>query len=190
MKRRGFFKTLAALPAASAIEAQQPAINPTQPVQPPARAASEDLPKLPVSVPDAAAESERRFFTPAQFSAFRRLSDLLTPGAVASGASDFLDFYIGRCDSERQRVYREGLDGLNAQAQKRFSKSFADVDDMQAQALLAPLRQPWSFEEPIDPVARFLRAAKIDVRTATANSRESGTGRRFAGSGLYWYPLD
>jgi hypothetical protein len=190
MKRRGFFKTLAAVPVISELEAQQPAVNPTQPVQPPGRAASEELPKITISVPDAAADSEREFFTAPQFSAFSKLSDLLAPGAAKSGAPDFLDFYIGRCDAARQRIYRDGLDGLNAQAQKQFGKSFSEIEDAQAQSLLAPLHRPWTYEEPADPVARFLREAKIDVRMATVNSRESGAGRRFAGSGLYWYPLD
>jgi hypothetical protein len=57
--------------------------------------------------------------------------------------------------------------------------------------LLAGLRAPWSYDEPADPVARFLRAAKADVRMATTNSQLSaGAGRRMTGSGLYWYPLD
>ena len=46
-----------------------------------------------------------------------------------------------------------------------------------------------------DPLARFLVAAKQDVRTATMNSREWNTagaagGRRTGGTGLYWYPID
>jgi hypothetical protein len=137
-----------------------------------------------------------RFFTPAQFSALRRLGDLLmpagqtSPGALASGAPEFLDFLIGASPSDRQQVYRAGLDGLNAQARRQFSKAFADTDDAQAETLLAPLRQPWTYPDPTDPVARFLRAAKADMRTATINSLAASTGRRFAGSGLYWYPLD
>jgi hypothetical protein len=59
------------------------------------------------------------------------------------------------------------------------------------------LRAPWTYEPPADPLARFLQAAKADVRTATVNSREfnmagaaQGGGRRFGAQGLYWLPLD
>jgi hypothetical protein len=184
MKRRKFFHTLAALPAASALHAQQAGASP------------DDLPKLEPSVPDGAADPVPHFFTAAQFATLRKTSDIIippvngSPGALTAGAAEFLDFLIGDSDAERRHVYRAGLDGLNAQAQKRFNKPFADLDNAQADLLLAPLGQPWTFDEPDDPVARFLRTAKADVRTATMNSREYGAGRRFVGSGLYWYPLD
>jgi hypothetical protein len=171
-------------------------LNPTQGVQPPSRTASEELPKLEVTVPDAAADGMPRFFSPAQMSALRRVSEILmpatpsSPGALAAGAPEFLDFLIGDSPHERQAVYRNGLDALNAQAKKQFGKTFAEVEIAQAATLLTPLQKPWTFEEPADPAARFLRAAKADVRTATTNSRAAAAGRRFAGSGLYWYPLD
>jgi len=205
MKRRGFFRTLAAVPAGTALLAQQPPanqsapgvpLNPTQGVQPPRNANSDDIPKLQATVPDGAADAMPRFFTTPQFGALQKVSDLImpamtgSPGALAAGAPEFLDFLIGDSDAGHQRVYREGLDGLNTEAQKQFRKAFGDLDATQAAGLLTPLRQPWTFEEPSDPVARFLRVAKLDVRTATLNSREYGAGRRIAGSGLYWYPLD
>jgi len=210
MKRRRFFKTLAAVPAGSALLAQQPGtnqstpnqsapgvpLNPTRGTQPPGSAASQDLPKLEPTVPDGAADAMPRFFSALQFAALQKVSDLImpamsgSPGALAAGAAEFLDFLIGDSDADRQRVYRAGLDGLNAEAKKQFSKAFGDLDATQAAGLLAPLKQPWTFEEPAEPVARFLRVAKIDIRTATLNSREAGAGRRFQGSGLYWYPLD
>jgi hypothetical protein len=91
-------------------------------------------------------------------------------------------------------LYRNGLDGLNLQAKKRFSKSFADVDAAQADMLLAPLRNPWTYDAPSDPVAAFLRALKDDVRRATMNSREwsltAAAGRTRGGGGLYWLPID
>jgi hypothetical protein len=152
--------------------------------------------KLEISVPDGAADPLPRFFTAAQFGALRRLSDILapagstSPGALAAETPEFLDFLIGKSAADRQNVYRAGLDGLNAQAKKQFNKAFADVDATQAETLMASLDKPWTFEEPSDPVARFLRAAKADVRTATGNSRAAGNGRRMSGSGLYWYPLD
>jgi hypothetical protein len=203
MKRRRFVQALAGVPAASSLLAQQPGanqsapgvpVNPTQGVQPPARAA-EELPKLEPSIPDAAADPVPRFFSAIQFAALRKLSDLLmpamngSPGALAAGAPEFLDFLIGDSQADRQQVYRSGLDALNAQAQSKFNKAFADLNASQAGSMLLVLEQPWTFDTPSDPIARFLRAAKGDVRTATLNSREYSTGRRFTRAGQYWYPL-
>jgi hypothetical protein len=141
------------------------------------------------------------FFTPQQFAALRKLSDLLNPpmngapGALEAKAPEFLDFLLSQSAADRQQLYRIGLDGLNAQSRKRFTKPFADVDAGQAELLLAPLRDPWTYNAPADPVAAMLRAAKDDIRRATTNSREwnlaSVAGRtRGGGGGLYWLPID
>lgn len=209
MKRRQFVRALGALPAASALVAQKPAATPppgvpanpapgvpqnaTHPVEPPARTGAE-LPKIEIAVPDVAAEAMPRFFTAEQFAALHKLCAMLmppvnkAPGALAAGAPEFLDFLIGHSPVERRQVYRTGLDSLN-------SKGFVNMDDSQAAAVLKPLQQPWTYEPPSDPLARFLLAVKADVRTATVNSREYGkiaaaTSRRGYGGGLYWYPLD
>jgi hypothetical protein len=210
MHRRGFVKALVAVPAAPALIAQQtgpaqPApgipLNPTLPIQPP-RSAAMELPKLDPSVPDEAAEMMPHFFTPLQFAALRKVCDIIMPavdgkpGALAAKAPEFLDFLVGESLADRKDVYRTGLDALNGHAKKRFNKAFSDVDASQADELLASLREPWTYEVPPEPVARFLRVAKVEVRTATANSREymkaqSGAGgERRIGGGLYWYPLD
>jgi len=186
MRRRGFLKTLAAAPAVPAL-AQQPA--------------PEDNPKVELSVADAAAEPVLRFFTAPQFAALRKLSSVLMPasngmpGALDAHAPEFLDFLIGDSPAERQQIYRAGLDALNAQSRKRFNHGFAELDTAQADQMLAPLREPWTYELPADLVARFLWTAKQDVREATVNSREwsaaaAGSGRRAGGSGLYWLPAD
>jgi len=202
MRRRGFVKALAAVPAAPALLAQQAPTAPPVAAPAPVRAPSEDLPVLTASMPDAAADMLPRFFTPAQFSTLRRVSDLLMPalngqpGALDAKAPEFLDFLIGESPAERKHIYRAGLDALNQRAMEQFKKPYAGLEPAEAGVFLGPLRQPWTLEEPGDPVAAFLRAARQDVRTATVNSREfssvapSGGGRRFAGGGLYWYPLD
>jgi hypothetical protein len=203
MKRRHFVRALVAAPAAPVLLAQQTSGGgavPAQPVQGAARAA-EESPKIEVATPDATAEPLQRFFTQPQFAALRRLCDIFmppgdkVPGALGAGVPAFLDFLIGESPAERQQVYRTGLDALNAAAKKKYARGFADVDASQVDPLLAPLHAAWTYEEPSDPLARFLRAAKIDVRTATMNSREysavsSNSGRRGGGNALYWYPLD
>lgn len=198
MKRRRFIQALAATPAAPALLAQQTqqGVQPiAQQVPPPPEAS------LRYNVPDAAAEPVLHFFTAQQFAALRKLSDILnppvngTPGALEAKAPEFLDFLLSQSAANRQQLYRIGLDGLNTQAKKRFNKLFADVDAGQAETLLAPLRDPWTYDAPSDPVAAMLRAAKDDVRRATTNSREwnlaSVAGRtRGGGGGLYWLPID
>ena len=197
MKRRRFFQTLVVAPAASAVLAQQPVVTPNPAGRPP----SEEMPKLETTAVDQVADAAPHFFDASQFTALHKLGDLLmppmngAPGASEAGAAEFLDFLIGESPADRQRVYRAGLDALNAQAKTRYGKPFAGVDAAQADALLAPLREPWTYDAPSDPLARFLVAAKQDVRTATTNSREWNTGgaaggRRTGGTGLYWYPID
>ncbi len=217
MRRRRFVQAVLGTPAASVLLAQQqpvtqqpgpaqPApgipLNPTQPIQPPARTAAMEMVKLDPSIPDAAAEMVPHFFTPVQLATLRRVSEAIQPplngrpGALDAKAAEFLDFLIGESPAERKDLYRAGLDALQSQAKKEFNKGFAELDAQQADTLLAPLRQPWTYHAPGEPAARFLRQAKQDVRTATMNSREyasaagAGAGARRGGGGLYWYPLD
>ena len=196
MKRRSLMKAALAAPAVPALLTPQPA-----PAQGPVAVASAEAAELPTAIADDAAETRTRFFTAPQLAALRKLSDLIfpaldeQPGALAAGAPEFLDFYLGASPAARQTLYRNGLDALNANAQKRFRKPFAELDTTQAESLLEPLKQPWTYHPPPDPLAHFLREAKAEIRTATMNSREfsafaSRGSRRGAGMGLYWYPLD
>jgi hypothetical protein len=181
MRRRRFFQTVgAAAAAAPALVGQQ--------------APGSTLPKLETAVADAAAEALPHFFTAQQFAALKKLAGILqppingAPGALEAQAPEFLDFYLGESPADRQQVYRAGLDRLVA-------AGFLDADAARATAILAPLKAPWTYNQPADPLAKFLRAAKADIRTATLNSREyntanTGGGRRFGAQGLYWLPLD
>jgi hypothetical protein len=218
IKRRRLLKALVAAPAMPSLLAQQAPPQsdrprPDSPVPPPSGGApppspynrtppaSVEAPKLDITIAEEAADSLPRFFTGPQLAALRRLSDVLMPpmkgalGALEAGVAEFLDFLLSESPEERQQIYRAGLDALNTQSQKKAGKPFAEVDGAQVAALLAPLREPWTYEPPKDPLEHFLRVAKQDVRNATQNSREYVTSssagrRRGAGSGLYWYPLD
>jgi len=162
--------------------------------------------------PDAVAAAAPSFFNAGQFAALRRLGSLLVParngypGAPEAGAPEFLDFLIGVSPADSQQLYRNGLDALNAQANRQFRKSFADLDDAQADAVLRPLLVPiaWEKEMPSDPVKHFIAQVRRDLELATRNSREYSTatsasgrrggGRGFGGfgggAGLYWLPID
>lgn len=191
-------QALAAAPAAPSLLAQTP--PPAAALPAGAAPANADVPVLAFTVPDAGAEPVLHFFTQEELAALRTLSGILMPagngmpGALEARAAEFLDFLIGGSSGERQQVYRDGLRALEAASKKRFSRPFAQIESADADALLAPLREPWTSQPPTDPLARFLRAAKEDVRTATLNSREwslaaASNGRR-SGRGLYWLPID
>jgi hypothetical protein len=60
--------------------------------------------------------------------------------------------------------------------------------------VLEPLRRPWTYEDPADPLENFLRAAKSDIQEATRNSYEfisvaAKRSRSAGGVGEFWYPL-
>jgi gluconate 2-dehydrogenase subunit 3-like protein len=202
MRRRRFIQALAAAPAAPALLAQQGAQQAPSPAAP---AATDGVPAesapLEFSIPDEGADPVPRFFSERQFATLRRVCDLLmpagqgSPGALETRVPEFMDFLIGDSPAERQQVWLRGLDALEKQSQARFRKTFVDIDAAQADMLFAPLRQPWTYEPPTDPIARLLVAAKQEVRTATSNSVEralatSGGSRRRGGGGLYWLPVD
>lgn len=192
MKRRRFIQALAASPAAPALLAQQA----PQPAAPDA-AAAEPAP-LELSIPEEGADPVLGFFSARQFATLRRLCDVLMPaplGALDGRVPEFMDFLIGDSPIDRQQLWLSGLDALEYQSQTRFRKAFGDTDAAQADALLAPLHQPWTYEPPADPIARLLVAAKKDVRAATFNSFERnlaafGGTRRRGGGGLYWLPVE
>jgi hypothetical protein len=217
MKRRGFVKSLIALPAAPALAAQQAPQNPQTPAaQPPGggrdgggRFGQGNIPKFELTPSEVVGDPAVRFFTPPQFAALHKLSDVLMPpmrgfpGALDCGAPEFLDFLIGSSPADRQTLYRHGLDTLNARANSQFHKSFAELDAAQADAVIRPLLAPvpWAYDLPRDPSMRFLAEAHRDIRTATQNSREwaaagASSGRRGGGAfgggggGSYLNPID
>jgi hypothetical protein len=191
MRRRRFTQSLLAVPTAAAL--------------PTASALwGQEIPKIEFAVPDVGAEPVPHFFPPPQMSALRRLSDLIlpaingTPGALDARAPEFLDFLIGQSPADRKQLYRAGLDALNSGARTKYSKSFAELDATQADAILAPLRERWTNsrnDAPADPLSAFLRAAKADIMTATINSREwiavvSQRSRSASGTGIYWREIE
>ena len=206
VERRRFMQALAAASAAPAIAAAQ-APTPAQAPAPGANTAgtSEAVVEVTTTLHDSVGVTVPRYFDDGQIAALRRLSGLLAPaldgkpGALDAGVPEFLDFHVGKSPAERSRIYRAGLDTLNHQSLMRFGKPFAEASDSEADQLIAgPLQVNWTPSMPADPLAAFLREAKADVMTATANSREyaeaSGEprrrGQRAGNVGLYWYTIE
>jgi len=176
------------------LNAQQPVVPPK-----PSPAALEEIPVIEATIPDFAGTAVTKFFSPAQFSSFKRLSDILypamkgIPGAVEAGAPEFLDFLLFESPAARQTLYREGVDELERRSKKHFSVSFASVNHAGAEEILAPLREPWTADP--DSFTAFLRTAKQDVMEATQSSHDwirimSKRVRSAGGVGMYWFPID
>ena len=188
MQRRHVLKSILSLPAITALPAAAQTKAPEKPAElkpPPV----EEVPKLQMTNAEAAVAGEApRFFSEKQFSVLVRLCGIMVPasagkpGAKEAGVPEFIDFLIASSPRDKQELYRHGLDRI------------ANANEQDIQTLLAPLQQPWAFEGPSDPFARFLIAFKDDVLHATVNSREwaeASPGRRGArGIGTYWYALD
>lgn len=150
---------------------------------------------LPVSFAEQVADPVSRFFTVEEMAALRRLADVIvprtsTPGALDAAAPEFLEFYLSISSPERQALYRQGLERLNAAARERHGKSFADLDPAAIGKLLGPLREPWTPAAPGDALGAFLRAAKADLLRATVNSRAfAEADPRRSPAQTYWYPV-
>jgi hypothetical protein len=193
MKRRQAIQAILGTPVLTALPAAS-ATSP-EPQQP------DETAKLATVVGDAAGDPVRKFFTPQQHAALRKLGDLLVPpgehraGASQAQAAEFLDFLISQSARSRQVLYSNGLDRLQLESGRRYNHRFEDLTVEQADSLLVPLREPWTWHGPTDSFARFLHAAKEDLMAATSASREyaavqSGAGRRASGMGTYWYAIE
>jgi hypothetical protein len=177
MKRRDWLRNAITTSAlAATAQAPTPAVAQTPP------ATNQDTPKLKLSTADAIAEaSPLKFFTAAEFQTLHFLAKALVPafngrpGAIEAEVPQFLDFLLSQSPADRQSLYRQGLAALGA----KFD--------------LSALQQPWTFDLPTDPLARFLRAAKDDILAATMNSREwaaSNKSRTASGTNYYYFTIE
>lgn len=186
MKRRDWLRNAITTSALAASTQAPPAIAQTPP------ATNQDTPKLKLSSPDAVAEGSLRFFSASEFQSLQALAKTLVPaangrpGAIEAEVPQFLDFLLSQSPADRQSLYRQGLSAL-------ASHSFANLNPAELSKILAPLQQPWTFDAPSDPLARFLRAAKDDILLATTNSREwaaANKSRTGSGSNYYYVTIE
>jgi hypothetical protein len=160
-----------------------------------------------VTQPDLAAKTDQHFFTTEQFATLQKLGNVLlpplkgNPGALDAGAPEFLDFLISVSPTDRQKLYRQGLNQINVLATNQFHAPFAELNATQAGAILRPLLvvRYWADDFPNDPLKSFVAQVHQDLRTATMNSREwveaaAKSGHRFTrgfnSQGMYWAPID
>ena len=192
MNRRTVLKSLAAVPAAATLHGQTPPQEPGR--------AIEESPRIDTAVADSTADPMARFFTPDQFAALTHLCEIFepstpdTPGARESRSAEFLDFLVSQSPHPRQSLYRAGLDRLNTEAMRHYSRPFSSLEPPQSTVILEPLHRPWTYETPSDSFEQFLREAKADILQATRNSYQfisavSKRSRAASGVGEFWYPM-
>lgn len=204
MQRRDFVRGMMVMGFAPRLLAQQvanPAPPPPAPV-PWTLGLNSKTPLPQTELADAVAESDVTFFSAEQMSALRHLSDILippmgkTPGALQAETPAFLDFLIGESPSTRQSLYTVGLDWLNGEARSRFGVPFAQVDAVQASALIKPWLRTWMTDHPpTEPHAQFINVAHADIRSATMNSKAwievaGQADQDWVTSGMYWSPIE
>jgi len=205
MRRREFVRAVVSAAAAPKVllGQQQNTAAPTPPAPVPWTAGlnpSTPVPKAEIA--EDIAEGAARFFTPAQMATLTRLSDLLLPpigskpGAVAAGVPRFLDFFVGSSPADRKQMYQGGLDWLDGEAKKKYSKAFAQLDATEADTLLKPWLRTWmSDHPPTEKHADFVNVAHADIRAASINSKPwsdapAAGAQEKTQVALYWYPIE
>jgi len=84
-----------------------------------------------------------QFFTAEEYAMVERLTEIIipndgTPGAKEAGVAEFIDFMVAS-DPEVQYDFHTGLTWLNAHAEQRNGKRFAELTPEQQTSLLEPL---------------------------------------------------
>ena len=205
MQRREFVRMAVAMGVAPKLLGQQ-AANPAPPPPAPVPWTLGLNPATPLPqtvTADTVADGELGFFSAEQIAALTRLCSLVMPaagqkpGAMEAEVPAFLDFLLGHSPAERQQVYTNGLDWLNAESTARFHVPFAQTEEAQADQLVKPWLRSWMTDHPpTEQHAAFVNIAHADIRTATMNSKlwsdaadEKGDGKESAHA-LFWSPID
>jgi hypothetical protein len=104
------------------------------------------------------------FFTPGEYAALSRLTDVIipptdTPGAAAAGVPEYIDRVVS-LNAEHQPLIRAGLAWLERQATVRFSQAFLSLAEAQHIAILQPLSDEIDRQQREALRARFRTEAK------------------------------
>ncbi len=195
------------MPATNTLDQGTAAVAPNTASSPGATARLQQMaqfhtPNIPVTVPDLLAVTETRYFTPVRYATLVRFCEVLMPqgesypGATQAGVPEFLDFLIGASPAERQAMYNNGLDRLNADAMKECHVAFAKADAKGADMVIRPYLKAWINDHPPrEAHEKFIALAHREIRTATMNSplwaeAAQAAGERTPGVGMYVAALD
>jgi hypothetical protein len=143
----------------------------------PAVVAAQDAGSLITTGTEAIGSPKTVFFTAAELGKLRDLAAKIfpsldgKPGANDAGVAEYLDYRLSRSPLSDQKLYRQGLATVSS---------------------LDELNKAFTYAEPRDLPARFLRRLKEDVLQATFNSQQwiASSGRRGGGMNYYWKRLE
>jgi hypothetical protein len=133
------------------------------------------------------------FFTVSEYALLSRLTDVLipetgTPGAVGAGVPEYIDRVVS-LNEGHQPLARAGLAWLAAEAQRRFSRDYAVLNDSEHVELLQPLSDAVDREIQEQQAARYrtvpggrvyyfaITDAAQPARPAVAVSNDPGDAR-------------
>jgi hypothetical protein len=205
MKRRDFLQSVVTMPAGAVLLERTVASVAPVPAQAP-QAVPPLVPNtsqgavLETVGSDQVASLTPRFLNGVQFATLRRLSDLLlpaqapNPGALDAQGPQFIDNYLAESGSDRQRLYRDGLDDLARQSQSRFRKPFAELTTEEADAIVKPLFKVRGPTMSVVELGPFINRIHQDIRTVTFNSPQWNAAQAAAGNPvtrlLHWRNVD
>jgi gluconate 2-dehydrogenase subunit 3-like protein len=106
-----------------------------------------------------------RFFNPAQVELLTQLSEMIipadahSPGAREAKASLFMDLMISHSDKDVQEFWNSGLKFVEAEAEKRFRRSFLECGPSQQDEILTAMAAGEA--DPKTPLQQFFVRLKL-----------------------------
>jgi hypothetical protein len=98
-----------------------------------------------------------KFFNPQEIETIAAISDLIiptddhSPGAMAAGASGFIDLMVNESPNDIKALWREGLAAVDRRSERQFSAAFIRAGQEQQISLLKTIsrneRRPKTIEE-------------------------------------------
>ena len=117
-------------------------------------------------------------------------SDELGPGAIEMGAMDYLMLALAGPYAPVAQVYREGLDRLEAAAQRVASASFVDLHDPGKDSLIGQMERGELPELQQPPTEAFFDLVWKYLREGLFSDPEYGGNTEIQGWKLIGFPLN
>lgn len=120
---------------------------------------------------------DQRFLTAAELALVTLLGDLIIPRDDKSGsASDagvpaYIDFILGISGAQTQNNWRTGLRWFDDEAQRRFTRGFAQADEAQRRQILDDIAWPARARPEFQQQANFFNSVRDLVAAGFFSSR-------------------
>lgn len=124
----------------------------------------------------AAGNDKPVFFTPREYATIVALSDLIipadaqSPGALAGGAPEFIDYIVSQ-QIDRQTAMRGGLVWLDTECRRRFDKAFLECSATERTRVLDDIAWPARARPEFSHGVRFFTTMRDLVATGFFSSR-------------------